>query len=114
MRMCSECWSKLRTAIDSRGLGGFVMKSGEAIVAKMMAPKNESEAFEPLFGAHNALVANALQAGGIGLMAGDGCPLCTLAGLCQCGLGDQCAYRTWIDRAADDQLARARKLGLVS
>jgi hypothetical protein len=75
--------------------------------------------FEPLLGAHNALVVNLLSTAGLEAMApnddgSDRCPLCFVIDRCQCGEGEACPFRSWIVRAADDQLTEARRLGLVS
>jgi len=108
MKMCPTCWSSLKKAIEERGLGQFVAKSSEALAEKLTTVE-----FEPLMGAHNALVANALDAGGLELLAHEGCPLCFLIDRCACGMGERCSFRTWIDRAADDALTEAKRLGLV-
>lgn len=60
-------------------------------------------------GAHNALMGNLI--GRVGIVSG--CPLCYAIEHCPCDKAD-CPYPTWIDRAADDQLEEARRLGLVS
>lgn len=112
MRMCAECWGQLRSAIEARGLTQFVAKSGEEAFARLVSGDTRA-GFDPLMGAHNALVSNLLSAGGLGVMAQGGCPLCFMVAACGCGEGDACAYRTWIDRAADDQREAARALGLM-
>lgn len=113
MKMCDEHWAALRAAIVDRGLGAFVAKSGEAVVDRLVA-----DGFEPLMGAHNAIVSNGLNAAGLELMrpnddGSERCPLCFLIAACPCARGAACPYRTWITRAADDQLAEAKRLGLV-
>lgn len=112
MRMCPECWASLKAAIDARGLTQFATKSGEEAVARLVS-SDPRAGFDPLMGAHNALVANLLSARGLALMAEEGCPLCTVIASCECGEGDACSYRTWISRAADDQRDAARALGLL-
>jgi hypothetical protein len=114
MRMCDAHWQQLKTAIEDRGLGKFIAKNGEAAVAKLTSETmNEQEAFEPLIGAHNAILMNALEAVGFQLFASDGCPLCTVISSCTCGQGEQCPFRSWINLAADDALAVAKQLGLM-
>lgn len=113
MRMCNDCWAKLKNAIDVRGLTPFVAKSGQEVVERKLASQDEASSFEPLMDAHNAIVANLLDAFGVAMIAVDGCPVCAAISGCQCGLGNACGLRTWIDRAAEDQLTRARALGLI-
>lgn len=112
MRMCSEHWASLKAAIDARGLTQFVAKSGEEAVSRLVSDDMRA-GFDPLMGAHNALIANLLLDRGLALMAEDGCPLCVAIASCGCGEGDACSYRTWIGRAVDDQCSAARRLGLL-
>lgn len=107
MKMCADHWSKLRNAIDARGLAGLIPKSGEEAATRLAAGQ-----FDPLISAHNALLSNVLSTCGLAAL-GDGCPLCLVIDTCACGEGAACVYLTWIDRASDDQLAAARAKGLV-
>lgn len=123
MKFCQGHWDALRKAIEARGLSAFVAKGGEAAAARLAtAGENGSSraTFEPLTGAHLAYVSNALDIAGLAIMqpnedGSDRCPVCYLAEQCQCpDRGTpQCAYVRWLDCAADDQLAEAKRLGLV-
>lgn len=114
MRMCKQHWDELRAAIDARGLGGLVARSGEAAFEAL---RNQLEGdaqkadYDPLMAANFAIWGNALNAGGLYLMfQQDGkelCPLCELA-----KHGGKPA--NWVAGAADEQLHEARRLGLVA
>jgi hypothetical protein len=97
MGFCQLHWTKLRAAIDGRGLTGFVAKDGQE-AAKMMTAGD----FEPLMDAHNAIFSHALGAFG---GPWEGCPLCGLAKRD----GGQ-SFEVWITYAADEQLERAKRL----
>lgn len=116
MQFCMAHWSELRAAIDARGLTKFVSQGG-AEAARRMAEGG----FDPLLHAHNAIVANALEAAGLALMqpgpdGSDPCPLCYLLAACKCRHKGtpECPIAQWVDRAADDQFARAAHLGLIA
>lgn len=124
MRFCTRHWSDLKAAIESRGLGKFIAQKGEAVVDRMVSQLENgpsTENFEPLMGAHNAIVARALEIGGIELMMpneddSERCPLCFL----QAGHDAQCkeegckhSFEPWIGYAADEALAEATRRGLV-
>lgn len=116
MRMCKTHWEKLRSALETRGLGAFIAKTDEELKAKF---DKEPPDFEALLGAHNAILSNALNAAGMELMqkepdGSERCPLCFLK-TCPCG-DPACAarYESWIDHAADDALVEAKRLGLVT
>jgi hypothetical protein len=111
MKICEAHWSTLRTAIEERGLMPFVSRSQEeaqAVLSRMAAGPFEDDVFEPLLGANFAIAAAAIEDGGLIVMAGDGvCPLCEVA------KQSTALAMEWITGAADDQLARARELGVV-
>lgn len=118
MKFCADHWTKLRAAIDARGLSAFVAHDGADAMRRTVEGDDGRSGFDPLMGAHNAIVANALSArlGGLAIMTpnedgSERCPLCHLVAACGCGA--DCPFTTWVDRAADDQLARARELNLV-
>lgn len=120
MKFCADHWAQLRAAIDARGLTPFVPQGGEEAARRMAEGGEGRGGFDPLMGAHNAIVSNALGTAGLEIMApnADGserCPLCYLLSECRCEHRGtpQCPFATWVDRAADDQLARAKQLGLV-
>jgi hypothetical protein len=86
MKMCMPHWTALRAAIDARGLAALVADNGEkaaANVASELADGQTIDNFDPLMGAHNAILSNALDAAGAVILfaAPDGsdvCPLCYL------------------------------------
>lgn len=120
MKFCGDHWSQLRAALDARGLASFIPQVGKEAARRLAAGGEGRDGFDPLMGAHNAIVANALSTAGMEVMqpAADGtdrCPLCFLLAECRCAHKGtpQCPFASWVDRAADDQLARAKTLGLV-
>lgn len=122
MRMCADHWAKLKAALEARGLGDLMAKSQEDVQRRMeaaMVQGDPAKSFEPLLGAHNAILANALDTVGMQLMEpnADGserCPICFLK-TCPCG-NPECApkFERWIEHAADDALTEAKRLGLVT
>lgn len=109
MKFCTEHWEALRTAIDARGMGELVARSGEEAV-EYLKREVEGEAtvfdFDPLMGCHNTLTHVALQLAGIKMMYADEngeqvCPVCALKAI------------DWINDAADGALYEARKRGIV-
>ena len=132
MRFCESHWSKLRKAIDDRGLTPFVAKDGHVAMAQMVKQVEENHAgkdtFDPLMGAHWAISCNVMdflgRAGGpsaaLRMLTGDICPLCEINEAHErtctdplCKLDKKVGYDWMIDRAADDALDRAREYGLV-
>lgn len=119
MKFCIEHWSKLRAALTSRGLDRFIAKDGEEAARRLGRAKSEADSFEPLMGAHNAIVANALDSLGLGLLmadenGNDRCPICSMQSQCKCGKPDcREAYERWIEHAANDQLENGKRLGFV-
>lgn len=120
MKFCADHWSQLRAAVDARGLTPFVAHGGEEAARRLVEGGEGRSSFDPLMGAHNAILSNALRTAGLDLMqagadSADLCPLCYLLAECRCEHRGtpQCPFATWVDRAADDALARAKQLGLV-
>jgi hypothetical protein len=134
MQFCAAHWTTLRQALAARGIDHLVAKGGEAATAKqldqLVQREETRENFDPLMSAHWAILGNVMmrleRAGGrdLGLyiMFGgkDICPLCAIntahKDSCtdpRCGLDKERGYDWMIDTAADEQLAAARKLGLV-
>ncbi len=110
MKFCPTHWSELRQAIEARGLGALVAKSGGELAECMQAG-----GFEPLMVAHNAIVSNIALAVPDAVFNNDeGCPLCVVINGCPCTEGEACPFRKWIGFAADDMLAIAKEKGLVS
>lgn len=115
MKFCQEHWEALKKAIDERGLTPFVAADGAEAVKRMTG---ESPKFEPLLHAHNAILSNTLRIAGLEVMAPneDGterCPLCFLIGRCDCGRGEECPFRSFITKAADEALEGAKHFGLI-
>lgn len=126
MKFCQPHWDKLRVAIDARGLTKHVSPSGEDAAARlrkqleagaMGAKAIDSalrESFDPLMAAHNAITYNAVETRGLAVLQNEGCPLCFLNEQHKRDFGsDGTFFEEWIDKAADEQLNLARKLGLV-
>src|SRR5207249_3916186 len=86
MKFCERHWSALRTAIDVRGLTPYVAKGGADAAGRMRSETGDkltADNFEPLMGAHNAILRHALDAAGLTIMApnedgSDRCPICYL------------------------------------
>lgn len=125
MRMCQRHWDALRAAIDARGLGRFVAANGRDATARMKAELEgtaEPDDFEPLLGAHNLILARALESLGLYVMrpaeagGAEPCPACDLiAAYPPPPEGHR--YPTnelfFIDGPADAALDEARRRGLV-
>lgn len=110
MKFCQPHWRKLSTAIRDRGLWHLVATSGQEAVLHMRA-----ESFEPLIGAHNTIMSNAIQT--LGLF--EGCPVCELKKHDDAhrALGNDCctdrpAFDP-IERTADEALRQAMVRGLA-
>lgn len=121
MKFCEAHWQRLRDAIKDRGLDGLVSKDGKEAAAKTVAELEggpSKSTFDPLLGAHNAILSNTLRVVGLVILGADEkgehyCPICYLTQNCACGLGEKCEFFDWIERAADDARAHAVSLGLV-
>jgi hypothetical protein len=123
VKFCEDHWALLRKAIDDRGLGGFVADSGEQLGKMMVSEATEGRTvdnFDPLMGAHNAIMSNALDLVGIALCApnedgSERCPLCFLTETHKANCDDpDCTVESfdhWIDKAADDMQAASEELG---
>lgn len=110
MKMCQLHWVALRDAIEMRGLSGFVSKDGQTAIDRTVndlhgAPATQT--FDPLMAANFAIWSNALDQGGLYLMQGDCCPICESE-----KHGGPTA-EWWIANAAQEQLNKARELGLL-
>lgn len=114
-KCCSAHWGQLREAIEVAGLMPFVAKGGEAaasVLSAQLSGKGGREAFEPLLSANFAIMNNAIAAAGYYLMGqrpGGGlyCPMCES----EAHGGHPAAW--WISHAVDEQVAKARELGLL-
>jgi hypothetical protein len=96
VRFCPEHWEALRAAIDARGLGSLVADSGEQAASNLAAEMEQGSTvdnFDPLMGAHNAIMSRAIdeiagryQQNALMLMANEDdpavtwptCPVCAL------------------------------------
>lgn len=123
MRFCEDHWTRLRGAIDMRGLSHLVAPDGH-VAAQQMAQEVQAGpspvTYDPLMAAHWAIVSNATKFVGLALLmpnddGSERCPLCFVTSQhlehCQdpgCTVKD---YDSWIDRAADDQAAHVATLG---
>lgn len=120
MKFCGTHWGALRAAIDNRGLSSLIPESGDEAVGKLVNQVEDGpriDNFDPLMGAHNAIVANVMGLIGIAALfpnddGSERCPLCYLnadhekyCAYSQCGLARVNGYDVWIDNAADEQLA---------
>lgn len=112
MEFCTPHWDALRTAIKDRGLEVLVAESGPEVVGKMKRQLTDKtvtvDSFDPLMGAHNAIVTNALQLTGIAVLQQDGCPLCWMTEEHKKYCKDPTCIREnfddWITFAADGQV----------
>lgn len=98
MRMCTGHWTKLRKAIDDRGLTHLVPNSGEEAV-KLVAKGN----LDPLMDAHMRIAKAAVRDGGTYLLKGDYCPLCELDKVGEKS-EDKPMSDNWINGCCDDVL----------
>lgn len=63
MRFCAPHWEQLRQAIKDRGLDSLVADSGEKAARNLVSEGAEGatvDNFDPLMGAHNAIVSRAM------------------------------------------------------
>ena len=85
MKICGEHWKMMREAIAERGLDALVLKSAEAAMEnEVTSLQGAKQNFDPLMSMHWHYSSNALQMGGLYLMAEkedgtDHCPLCEMA-----------------------------------
>lgn len=139
MKFCKSHWDLLRKAIDDRGLSHLVPRGGEnaikALASQISRGKITRQNFDPLMGAHWAIAGNVmdtLRRAGLdplylmlteeeeAPLGRSTCPLCEINLLhregCtnpKCVLDKERGYDWMIDRAADDALNEARRLGLA-
>lgn len=110
MRFCQPHWDALRTAIEKRGMGSFIARSGEEAMAHTVREIDGETTvidFEPLMSAHWALVnlAGSIM-GPLHCMVSndDGshrCPVCEIQSF------------NYVDAAADMMLLEAQQRGLL-
>jgi hypothetical protein len=123
MKFCEKHWQMLRDEAEKQGLGDYVAKSGEEAYDRAMkaAALNEADKpadvanFEPVIGAHNAIIGKVVSYVGMGVLevAGEGddevhhCPLCYITKVHeeQC-TDERCEVKNfdyWIEGAMGDQ-----------
>lgn len=113
MKMCADHWKDLKEAIDARGLSGFIgdAKRAHQIMVDSIESPHAEAAFDPLLNANFAIWSNATRLGGLYMMTQkpDGYEYCPV-----------CEWRAHLPEAvdpivaaADEQLEKARSLGLV-
>ena len=114
MKMCKPHWDRLQDALKVRGLERFIANSSEELKARLDAQETlgMSAGFEPLWAAHLAILSNALDMAGLYLMGAkeDGSEYCPI---CESEAHNGPGADWWFDHAADEQLAKARELGLM-
>ena len=112
MKMCPAHWGKLRTAINERGIGHLVRRSGPEAVQSLTALScGDRGAFDPLVAAFLAITIAAFEAGGVEMLKPhpDGSARCPVCEAQANGIPED----DWINGPADDALAWARGLGLT-
>ena len=63
MKFCPDHWTALRHAVSLRKLDALIAESGDAAIGNLlseMADGSTVDNFDPLMGAHNAIVAQAM------------------------------------------------------
>jgi hypothetical protein len=121
MKFCEAHWAALRKAIDDRGLTPLVAPDGVEATRRVVENLKHGDTpqnFDPLMGAHNAIVSNAMGIAGLAIMQSnaDGSPRCPICFLNQCAKADgrpDVTFDSWIERAADDAAKLAGELGKV-
>jgi hypothetical protein len=115
MQFCDDHWTRLRKAIDDRGLGALVPDSGEQAASNLEnlleTQQPTIDNFDPLMNAQWAIVSNL----GMEILYIDGCPLCYANAehakdKCEDCEDPEHGYDKWIDFAADDQLDAYKQL----
>jgi hypothetical protein len=116
MNFCMNHWEKLKDAIKIRDLWQFVSGDGVKATAKIkqqIAGDSGVQVFDPLLNANFAIWNNALEMVGPYLISLDPetnepyCPICE--SLKHNGPDE----RWFIDNACDEQLNKAKELGLI-
>lgn len=113
MNWCKEHWDRLREAIDTRGLSGFVAKDGYEAAANMAKDlEGQEPPFDPLMGCwvrlNHKMLESLKNQGRVDLRLVLMCPMCLLVQDGQPHLVDN-----WINGVTDDCLEYAQKEGMV-
>lgn len=125
MRMCTAHWARLRGELTGLGLGGFIADTGEEVARRTMRGVVEGlslDSFEPLMGAHMAILSNTVRMCGLYVLANDTdgserCPICFLATehRTHCRIEDCTVdYEAWISAAAAGQFEIYKKLAAAA
>lgn len=122
MKFCADHWQGLRAAITARGLDELVAGDGARVARRMKAELEDGPSlanFDPLMGAHNAILNNALgnmpRGAAMAMLSApddapsEACPLCVLNANSP-GQPEPNSFDVWIDRAADDMRREADRL----
>ena len=119
MKICQPHWDMLRDAIKARGLYALVAESGQQAESNMASELSTGptiDNFDPLMNAHWAIVNNLADIEPQILFM-DGCPICFANRIHaeRCVVPDCTSgtthFDSWIDRAADDQVAAWKSRG---
>lgn len=119
MKICQDHWNKLRAAIEECGLSHLIAKDGKAAAQQIQAQLQGDQSatnYDPLMAANFAIWSVSLHHFGLGIMAGDVCPLCLKTEIEKDCTDPKCNKETgddWVRFAAEGQLAYARSQGLV-
>lgn len=117
MKFCMPHWDGLKEKVKEAGVFLLVADSGEEVVANLQAEAEGDESkYDPLMDAHNRIMSNALNQGGLYLMEGEHCPLCELDKYAPPppeGTEPTTASGIWIKFAVDEVLAVCIERGLV-
>lgn len=71
MKFCTDHWTKLKAEIERRGLSSLIATSGEQAAAQAHQELKDGASkatFDPLMGAHNAIVVRAMDRAGLELL----------------------------------------------
>ncbi len=118
MKFCQPHWNRLKTAIESRGLGHLIAANGRDAHARAVGElkgENTLSDYDPLMSAHWQISSRAIEILGLGLMTGDYCPVCeVLKDYPPIPPGHRYADNEsyWIDGPADSALDFCRAQGI--
>jgi hypothetical protein len=125
MQFCQNHWGILRKAIIDRGMEHLIAKTGEECIKKLVTDidQHSKTTFDPLMGAHNMIISQALNDCGLEVMmqnedGSDRCPICWMDTKHKDNCTDpNCIWtyeENWIQGVANDALTEAKRLGLIN
>lgn len=126
MKFCTDHWQKLRDEVARQGMESLVPTSGAEAMAKLASDLEAGASrvsFDPLMGAHNAIVANAMRYVGLELLlpnedGTDRCPFCFLqvkhVEACKEPACEWTYEKSWIPGSVNEQREHAIRLGLIA